>query len=78
MPFVPPSPHFTMYSKDKDIAVTVRRLLAQGWRYVAGRKHGRLIAPNGRTLAVPCTPSDWRASRNFARDVRRVLTWTQA
>ncbi|MBB0027200.1 hypothetical protein [Ralstonia pickettii] len=61
-----------MYSKDKIIATAVRRLLNDGWRYMAGRKHGKLVAPNGRKLAVPCTPSDWRASRNFKRDVRRV------
>ncbi|AXW32897.1 hypothetical protein CJO88_05835 [Ralstonia solanacearum] len=67
-----------MYSNDKDIAATVRRLLEDGWRYIAGRKHGRLVAPNGRKLTVPCTPSDWRASRNFTRDVRRLSRSTLA
>lgn len=68
-----PSPPFTMhYSKDKEIAATVRHLLAKGWRYIAGKKHGKLIAPNGKQLPVPGTPSDWRASLNFKRDIRRI------
>ena len=60
------------YSKDQQIAATVRALLAQGWRYIPGKKHGKLVAPNGRRLSVPCTPSDWRASRNFKHDARRI------
>ncbi len=60
------------FSKNKEISAIVQDLLANGWRYVAGKKHGKLIAPNGRMLPVPGTPSDWRASLNFRRDVRRV------
>jgi hypothetical protein len=60
------------YSKDERIAATVKALLAQGWRYMSGKKHGKLIAPNGKRLAIPCTPSDWRASMNFERDVPRI------
>lgn len=60
------------YSKDKEISATVRHLLTSGWQYLVGKKHGKLIAPNGRKLAVPCTPSDWRASLNFKRDIRRL------
>jgi hypothetical protein len=60
------------YSKDKEIAAAVRKLLANDWRHIAGKKHGKVIAPNGRRLPVPGTPSDWRASLNFKRDVRRI------
>lgn len=60
------------YSKDKQIASEVVALLAQGWRYLPGRKHGKLVAPNGRMLSVPGTPSDWRAGLNFRHDARRV------
>lgn len=69
-----PSPTLPMnyYSKDKEIAATVRRKLAEGWQYMAGKKHGKLIAPNGKKLPVPSTPSDWRASLNFKSDVRRI------
>jgi hypothetical protein len=66
-------PTITMrYSNDKEISAIVRKLLNTGWRYMAGTKHGKIIAPNGRKLPVPGTPSDWRASRNFRRDVRRI------
>ena len=50
----------------------VRVLVARGWRYQPGRKHGKLVAPNGRKLSVPCTPSDWRAGLNFEHDARRI------
>ncbi len=60
------------YSKDKRIAAMVRVLVARGWRYQPGGKHGKLVAPNGRTLSVPCTPSDWRAGINFEHDARRL------
>lgn len=60
------------YSNDIDIAETVRHLLANGWSYISGKKHGKLISPNGKKLAVPGTPSDWRASLNFRRDILRI------
>ncbi len=60
------------YSQDKHVASIVRQLVAKGWRYSRGRKHGKLVAPNGRVLAVPGTPSDWRAGLNFERDARRI------
>jgi len=60
------------YSKDHQIAAAVRALLAQGWRFIPGKKHGKLIAPNGQRMSVPCTPSDWRAGLNFTHDARRI------
>jgi len=60
------------YSQDRQVADIVRQLVAKGWRYSRGRKHGKLVAPNGRMLAVPGTPSDWRAGLNFERDARRI------
>jgi hypothetical protein len=60
------------YSKDKRIASMVRSLVAEGWRYLPGRKHGKLVAPNGRRLSIPSTPSDWRAGHNFVSDARRI------
>lgn len=60
------------YSNNKEVAALVRALVDKGWRYMNGKKHGKIIAPNGRKLAVPGTPSDWRASMNFQRDVRRL------
>jgi hypothetical protein len=77
-PEMEPTPTFTMrYSNNKEVAALVRALVNTGWRYMNGKKHGKIIAPNGRKLAVPGTPSDWRASINFQRDVRRLVLIAQ-
>lgn len=60
------------YSHHKDISRIVASLTKHGWRFRRGRKHGVLIAPTGRRIAVPGTPSDCRALRNFERDVRHL------
>ena len=60
------------YSNDKTVSALVRTLVRSGWQYVNGKTHGKLVAPNGRRLAVPGTPSDWRASLNFRSDIRRI------
>ena len=60
------------YSNDKTVSALVRTLVRSGWQYVNGKTHGKLVAPNGRRLAVPGTPSDWQASLNFRRDIRRI------
>jgi predicted RNA binding protein YcfA (HicA-like mRNA interferase family) len=60
------------YSNDKTVSALVRTLVRSGWQYVDGKTHGKLVAPNGRRLAVPGTPSDWRASLNFRRAIRRI------
>jgi len=60
------------YSNDKTVSALVRTLVRSGWQYMNGKTHGKLVAPNGRRLAVPGTPSDWRANLNFRRDVRRI------
>lgn len=58
-------------STDKKISKLVRKRLRSGWRFIKGRKHGKLVAPDGRRFIVPCTPSDYRAFRNFRGDLRR-------
>ncbi len=60
------------YSNDKTVSALVRTLVRSGWQYMNRKTHGKLVAPNGRRLAVPGTPSDWRANLNFRRDVRRI------
>jgi hypothetical protein len=60
------------YSNNKEVSALVQTLVKSGWQYMNGRKHGKLIAPNGRKLAVPGTPSDRRAHMNFRRDTRRL------
>ena len=61
------------YSNDKNINALVHCLLKQNrWQIRQGR-HSVLIAPTGKRLAVPGTPSDCRAFMNFKHDVRRLL-----
>ena len=62
------------YSNDKNINKEVRLLIKLKWTYRKGKKHGSLISPNGRKMAVPCTPSDHRAFYNFKRDVRYLIS----
>ena len=50
----------------------VRILVKTGWLYTMGGRHGRLIAPSGRSLTVPCSPSDYRAARNFKQDIKKM------
>lgn len=59
------------YSKNKDIAKIVRIRVRTGWSFRRGKKHGKLVAPDGRFVIVPSTPSDGRAVRNFLGDLRR-------
>lgn len=61
------------YSKDQTINGLVKELVGKGWCFKQGRKHGKVIAPHGRVLTVPSTPSDWRAALNFKRDLRMVV-----
>lgn len=61
------------YSKDKNINRDVRSLIKSGWTLKRGRKHPLIISPIGYRLAVPSTPSDHRAWRNFNRDIRHII-----
>lgn len=60
------------YSTNKDIAKIVRTFVRFGWHYTMGGRHGRLVAPSGRWLTVPCSPSDHPAPLNFKHDAKRL------
>lgn len=61
------------YSKSERINAEVRRLVALGWTYRRGSKHGRVMSPDGKTsVTVPVTPSDRRSPLNFIRDLKRA------
>ncbi|WP_335915071.1 hypothetical protein [Shewanella algae] len=60
------------FTKNKDIDRVVRQVLKFGWRIRYGKKHASLIAPNGRQLAIPSTPSDHRAFYNFSSDLKKL------
>jgi predicted RNA binding protein YcfA (HicA-like mRNA interferase family) len=61
------------YSSNKDLNQYIRQLVSDGWIYVRRRKHGRLISPNKcLTTTVPGSPSDYRAVKNFKKDIQRM------
>lgn len=65
------------YCVCKDIDREVRAQIRNGWHFEKRRKHGRLVSPSGAFVCVPSTPSDYRALRNFRRDVKRAQTGQQ-
>jgi hypothetical protein len=61
------------YSSAKAVDKLIRQLVAQGWKFSWGSKHGRIRHPQGfPALTVPKSPSDYRAALNFRRDVRKA------
>ena len=60
------------YSKNKNIHKIVFKLLKEGWCYRSGKKHGVIISPAGFRMAVPGTPSDSRAYKNFKQSVAMI------
>lgn len=59
------------YSSNKDVNRLVRHLVAKGWTFQRRSRHGRLRAPHGTSITVPCTPGDYRAWLNLRAEVRR-------
>lgn len=62
------------YSTDKDFNSYIDGLIQAGWIFKpkGHRKHAKLIAPNGRSMSIAGSPSDWRALRNLQRDTARL------
>lgn len=61
------------HSSNKDLNQYIRQLVSDGWVYVRRRKHGRLISPDKCLITtVPGSPSDYRAVRNFKKDIQRM------
>jgi hypothetical protein len=71
------------YSTNKDFQAFIAQLVATGWTFRRGKKHGRLKTPDGRkTLTISSSPSDSHALNNFRRDVAKAVQqtkqgWTQ-
>ena len=57
------------YSRDKDLNNVFSDAANSGARFVCGRKHGKLILPEGGVLVFPKTPTDVRASRNVKSEL---------
>lgn len=61
------------YSSDKDIHNRVKYMCKIGWLFKKIKKHGALISPRGKKLTVPCSPSDYRAFKNFCNDLQSIM-----
>ncbi|NOI77514.1 hypothetical protein F0224_17670 [Vibrio coralliilyticus] len=61
------------FSNNKEIQKLVARLIRNGWQCVRGAKHAKLLAPNGKRITVPSTPSDRKAFINFSKDIQRLV-----
>jgi len=58
------------FTSNKDFNVYIKHLCKAGCVFVRGKKHSKLIAPTGKVVVVPGSPSDKRALDNFKRDIR--------
>jgi len=62
------------YSSDKDLNKYVKVMVKKGWRYENGKKHARLIHPDGRPfVTIPKSPGGCRGTLNVMRNIRDVL-----
>ncbi len=62
------------YSNNKDINKAVKELIRSGWEPLSKTKgkHLKILAPNGKWLTVPTSPSDVRAVTNFKKQARQI------
>lgn len=60
------------YSTDDRIEAEVKRLIKAGWQFERGKRHPKITAPNGRTIAIPSSPSDRRTALNWKTRVKRI------
>ncbi|TRC13220.1 phosphoribosylglycinamide formyltransferase [Mannheimia haemolytica] len=63
------------YSNDSLINSIVISKLKAGWKIRKGKKHNILIAPNSRRLAIPSTPSDINAYKNFRSKLNHLIAF---
>ncbi|MBT0068284.1 hypothetical protein J4H69_20265 [Vibrio alginolyticus] len=62
------------FSKNKDINAFIRQLIkSKQWYCVQGGKHCSLFSPAGKRITIPSTPSDYRAYKNFKKDIERII-----
>ena len=60
------------YTSSKDLRKHIATLVKEGWTFKKGGKHGKLIAPNGRKMPVPVSPSGNNTLVNQVHQARRI------
>lgn len=60
-------------SPNKEVRQLLRKAKKQGWD-VSKRKSNHLLleSPDGATVMVPCSPSDWRSMKNCEAELKRA------
>lgn len=58
------------FTSNKDFNVCIRALCKSGCKFIRGKKHSKIVSPSGAQVAVPSSPSDKRALKNFKRDIK--------
>lgn len=61
-----------VYSKNIKINKLIKELVKLNWEVRRGKKHCILITPFNYRIAIPSTPSDYRAEKNFYQQVKRL------
>lgn len=61
------------FSSSKEINLIIERKINDGWKYRKGKKHHILISPSNKKLAIPSTPSDYRAIKNFYSSLKHMI-----
>lgn len=64
------------YSSAKDYNNQVKAMVRDGWTFIPkGRhKHAKLVAKNGRSVTVPCSPSDRNGLKCFRRHAEHIAS----
>ncbi len=60
------------YTSSKDLRKHIAGLVKEGWTFKKDGKHGKLIAPNGRKMPVPVSPSGCNTLVNQVHQARRI------
>ncbi|MFS6937556.1 phosphoribosylglycinamide formyltransferase [Neisseria animaloris] len=61
------------FSTNSEINFFIHSLLKRGWKIQNRKKHNILVAPNNRRIAIPSTPSDYKAIYSFTTQIKYLF-----
>ena len=62
------------YTSDKDTNKEINKMLKEGWEYKGGKKHKKLIAPNGNRIVIAGTPSTTASLNTLKRKSEAAMS----